>query len=502
MNMRKSFRSVALVIQVVFVVANSFAQKEPFRGLDAYVQKAMKEWEVPGLALAIVKDDKMIYARGYGVQKLGESTTVNEKTIFAIGSTTKAMTAMCMGLLVDEKKISWDDPAAKYLKGFQLSDPYVTRELMVRDLLTHRAGLERGDLLWYRSPYSRDEVLQRIRYLKPGWGFRARYGYQNIMYLAAGQIIPEVAGKSWDDFIQERLFKPLSMTSTTTSTKALEGMSNVATPHGVIDDKVQVISWVNIDNIAPAGSVNSNVVDMAQWIRLNLNEGMFNGQQIVSKEVMKEAQTPQTIIRLDSLSQALRPSTHFSTYGFGWVLNDYLGHYIVSHGGAIHGMRAQVTLVPEEKLGLVILINSTRATINAALMYRILDHYLGGKERDWSAEYLKINKEAQDKAKAEEKKREEERAKDSKPSLSQEKYVGTYKNEMYGDVTIKEENGKLVIQFYPAYVGDMNHWQYDTYQVAWRDKTEGKELVTFTLNPSGKVDWLKWQGLADFKKSD
>jgi CubicO group peptidase (beta-lactamase class C family) len=491
-----------ILVLIFCFTSDAIAQKEPVKGLDAYIVKALKDWNAPGLALAIVKDDKVIYAKGYGVQKLGESTPVDEHTIFAIGSTTKAMTAACLGMLVDEKKLNWDDRVTKYLKGFQLYDPYVTRELMVRDLLTHRSGLERGDLLWYETPYSRDEVLSRIRFLKPAWGFRARYGYQNIMFLAAGQIIPEVAGKSWDDFIRDRLFVPLGMNETTTSTKQLAGKPNVATPHDFIDDKLQTIPWVNIDNIAPAGSVNSSVSDMAKWIRMNLNEGTFNGQKIVSKEMIKEIQTPQTIIRLDSLGQALRPSTHFLAYGFGWLLSDYLGKKIVSHDGAIHGMRARVMLVPEEKLGLVTLINSTRTSIQAAVAYRILDSYLGGKERDWSTEYLKITKEGEDKGKADEKKKKDERAKDTKPSLAQAKYAGVYMNEMYGDMTVKEENGKLVATMFPTLVGDLEHWQYDTYHVVWRDKTRGDDYVTFTLGADGKVDLLKWDGFVDFKRGN
>ncbi len=495
---------VVCLFGLLFAVQHSAltqqTQKEPIKGLDAYITKALKDWEVPGLAIAIVKDDKVVYAKGYGVQKLGESTPVNERTIFAIGSTTKAMTVACLGMLVDEGKLSWDDPATKHLKGFQLYDPYVTRELSVRDLVTHRSGLERADLLWYSSPYSREEILFRIRYLKPAWSFRSRYGYQNILYLAAGQIIPELTGKSWDELIQERLFKPLGMTSTTTSTRQLEGMSNVATPHAIIDQKVQPIRWVNIDNVAPAGSVNSNVLDMAQWIRLNLNEGVLDGKRLLSKEVVEEMQTPQTIIRLDSLTKALRPSTHFAAYGLGWVLNDYLGRKIVSHGGAIHGMRARVLLVPEEKLGIVTLINSTRDAVQNGIIFWILDSYLNVKPRDWSAEYLKNQKLAEERASAARKKREEERVKNTRPSLTQDQYLGTYRNEMYGDVTISEQNGKLLMRFYPGMEGELEHWHHDTFRVIWHDRTRGDEFVTFTLNTAGKVESLKWDGLAEFTK--
>jgi CubicO group peptidase (beta-lactamase class C family) len=485
---------------VLFLLSSSLIAQEPFAGFEDYARQAMKDWEVPGFAIALVKDDRVIYAKGFGVRKLGESTPVDEKTIFAVASTTKAMTSACLGMLVDEKKISWDDPATKYLKGFQLYDPYVTREVTIRDLLTHRSGLERGDLIWYSSPYGREEVLLRIRYLKPAWSFRSRYGYQNIMYLAAGQIVQSVTGKPWEEFIKERLFLPLGMTSSSASQSSLKGVDNVATPHGFIDKKLQTRNWVDIDNIGPAGSVNSNVLDMAQWIRLNLNNGMHDGKRILSEDVVKEMQTPQMLQRLDSLTQVWRPSTHFAAYGLGWGLTDYRGRKIVQHDGAIHGMRARVALVPEERFGFVILMNSTRSLFLSVLAYRIIDHYFGVSPRDWSADYLKYQKDQMDKEDAEEKKRNDERVKGTKPSVSLDHYVGTYENEMYGEVKVVSEGGRLVIQFYPSFIGDATHWHFDAFQVAWRDKTLGKDMMTFVMNSKGKVESVKWDGLAEFKK--
>ena len=227
------------------------------------------------------------------MRKLGDPTPVDEKTLFAIGSSSKAFTAASIAMLVDEGKLKWDDPATKYLPGFQLFDPYATRELSVRDLLSHRSGLERGDLLWYGTSYSRDEIVQRVRYLKPSWSFRSKFGYQNIMYLAAGQIVAGLSGKPWDDFIRDRIFKPLGMTSSSTSIKNLKAASDVATPHAKLDGKVESISWRNIDNIAPAGSINSNVIDMAQWVRLQLGEGSYKGQRLISSGGAKALHTAQ-----------------------------------------------------------------------------------------------------------------------------------------------------------------------------------------------------------------
>src|SRR5687767_572211 len=312
-------RSIKILILVLFLgVQVSVAQQvAPEPGFDEYVANAMKEWEVPGLAIAIVKDDRIVFAKGYGVRELGGTAAVDDHTLFAIGSSSKAFTAAALAMLVDEGKIKWDDPVTKYLPGFQLFDPYTTRELTVRDLLTHRSGLERGDLLWYASAYDRDEVLRRVRHLKPSWSLRSRFGYQNIMYLAAGQILPSLTGKSWDDFVRGRIFTPLGMTSSSTSIKALADSDNVATPHSKFDDKVGPVAWRNIDNIGPAGSINSNVLDMAQWVRLQLGGGEYQGKRLISAAAVKEMHSPQSIIPLTTMYEKLYPEAHFLTYGLG-----------------------------------------------------------------------------------------------------------------------------------------------------------------------------------------
>jgi len=495
--------SLALFAMIVLAVGteNSAAQTEPFGGLNDYVLKALKDWETPGLAIAIVRNDSVIFMKGYGVKKMGENAPVTPRTMFAIASTTKAMTAACLGMLVDSSTVKWDDPVTKYLPWFQLYDPYVTRELTVRDILCHRSGLARGDNLWYFSPYSREEVLRRVRFLQPAWSFRSRYGYQNIMFVAAGQIIPAVTGMAWDDFIARRLFAPLGMTRTNTSVRFLTDMDDVATPHEKIDEKMRPVVWPNFDNVGSAGAVNSCVQDMAQWVRFNLNGGIYNGKRLLSADAVKEMQTPQTIIRLDSLDQALRPSNHFAAYGFGWTLRDYLGRKLVQHDGALDGMRARVVFVPEEKLGFVILMNSQNTNLHSSIAYRILDHYLGGPTRDWSNELLKIVKEQEEKDKAEEKKTIESRVKDTKPSLALEQYAGTYDNEMYGPLTVKVENGKLTVKFYPTYDGEANHWHFDTFQVIWKDRSLDKDMLTFVLGSDGKVTELRWEGFTTFNKS-
>jgi CubicO group peptidase (beta-lactamase class C family) len=501
----KTYRIQTLFLALTLalsVAPCAFAQEAPLQGFDEYVSKALKDWEVPGVGIAIVKGDKVVLAKGYGVRKLGDSTPVDERTIFAIGSSSKAFTAAALAMLVDEGKIKWDDPVTKHLPGFELYDPYASKEMTVRDLLCHRSGLDRGDLMWYGSEYSRDEIIRRARFLKPSWSFRSQFGYQNIMYLTAGQIIPAVTGKSWDDFIKDRFFKPLGMAASSTSVNDLKSSNNLSTPHGKIEEKVVAIPWRNIDNIAPAGSINSNVAEMTAWVRLQLSDGEFSGQRLLSSGAIKEMQKSHTVVPYDLPWSLLFPEAHFVTYGLGWLLSDYRGRKVVEHGGNIDGMSALVAFVPEEKLGLVVLTNMNGSELRTALKLRIIDAFMGGEAKDWSAIHLKTMKSFEAQGKAAEKKQNDERAKDTKPSLALDKYAGTYQDEMYGDLKVwQDESGKLVARYGPAFTGDLEHWHYDTFQVSWRDRTMGKSQVTFTLNAQGKVESVKIQNMADFKRA-
>jgi CubicO group peptidase (beta-lactamase class C family) len=490
----------AMLVIMLSGVQVARAQEAPGKEFDDYVNKALKQWEVPGVAIAIVKNDQIVFARGYGLRKLGDSTPVNEKTLFAIGSASKAFTAAAIGMLMDEGKLKWDDPAAKYLPGFQLFDPYASRELTVRDLLCHRSGLERGDLLWYGSDLSRDEIVRRIRYLKPSTSFRSMFGYQNIMFLAAGQIVSSISSKGWDDFIKERIFTPLGMASSTTSVKDVVKSDNVATPHAKIDEKVQVIAWRNIDNIAPAGSINSNVVDMAQWARLQLGEGKYQGKQLITSGAVKEMHTPQTIIRTEGIWEKLFPEAHFLTYGLGWFLQDYHGRKVIQHGGNIDGMSALVAIMPEEKLGVVVLANMNGTTLPTVLANTIFDWYTKSPQKDWSTELYKSIKGLEDVQKAAEKKKEGARVVGTSPTLPLDKYAGTYKDDMYGEAKVTVKDGKLVASYGPTFAGDLEHWQYNTFRVRWGDATLGKSFINFTINDDGKVDEMKIENLTSFKR--
>ncbi len=499
-------KSVTILLILLMVLSTPFvqAQETALQGFDDYVSKALKDWQVPGVAIAIVKNDKIILAKGYGVKKIGDPAPVTEKTLFAIGSASKAFTAASVAMLIDEGKMKWDDAATKYLPGFQLYDPAVTRELTVRDLLSHRSGLERGDLMWYGSNFSRDEILQRVRYLKPSWSFRSQFGYQNIMYLAAGQAVAGVTKTSWDEVIKQKIFKPLGMSASNTSIKDLARVNDVAAPHAKLDNQVVAIPWRDIDNIAPAGSINSNVLDMAQWVRLHLNEGKVNNQTVITSGSLKEMHTPQTIIRREGVWEIISPEAHFMAYGLGWFLHDYKGRKVVQHGGNIDGMSALVAMIPEEKLGVVILTNMNGTMLTEALSFTIFDYFLppAGAKHDYSAEILKSIKALESAAEKAEKKKEEGRAKDTQPSLALKGYTGTYSDQMYGDAKVTEENGKLVINYGGAFKGELEHWHYNTFRATWRDKTLGKSLVTFNLNAAGKAETLNIENLADFKRTE
>jgi len=465
------------------------------RDLDRYVEDVRQEWGVVGLAVAVVKDGQVVYAKGFGETKLGGGERVDEETLFAIGSNTKAFTAAAIGILVDEKKMGWDDRVTQRLPWFALFDPYVTREITVRDLLSHRSGLgRRGDFNWFGTDFDREEIVRRVRFLEPNSSFRSEAGYQNTMFLAAGEVLEEVSGESWDDFLASRLLRPLGMTRSRTSVRELEGMSNVAKPHEKIDGRVISVPHRNIDNVAPAGSILSSVSEMTRWMLLMLGEGELDGKRILSKEVAAEVWKPSIIYPMSAESRDLFPSTHFSTYGLGWGLRDYRGRFIATHTGGIDGMLSQLLLAPEEELGIVVLTNTSPAGTFAHLTvtFHVLDAYLGAeRETDWRASFRELGAALEKQQDEQEKKREESRVSGTSPALALDRYAGAYEHEMYGKLQVSLEGGHLILRRHTAWAGDLEHWHYDTFLVRWRDPVMGKTLVTFRLSPEGKVASLE-----------
>jgi CubicO group peptidase (beta-lactamase class C family) len=506
--MKRLFNRTHLTSAAMLVCVSAFAAHaqrgkpagNPLAGLDAYIEKAMHDHEVPGIAIAVVRNDSVVYAKGYGVRKLGSPERVDENTLFAIGSASKSFTAAAVAMLVDEGKVKWDDAAAKYLPSLQLYDPYASRELSVRDLLSHRSGLARGDLLWYGNTLSRGEILQRVRYLKPSWSFRSQFGYQNLMYLAAGEVVAHVSGMSWDDFITQRIFQPLGMSSSNTSTNKLAGQNNVAQPHSKIDDTVRVVPYRNIDNIAPAGSINSNVLDMTKYVRLQLNEGKWNGKALITGGSHAEMWKAHTVIPMEGFWKAVAPGAHLSAYGLGWFLQDYRGRLVVQHGGNIDGMSANVAMMPEEKTGVVVLTNLNGAIIAGVLAYRIFDHFLGAPLGDHSADALKVIAAAEKQGKETLANMEKARKQGTKPSLALSDYAGTYSDSMYGDLKVSSQGNALRVQYGGAFDGTAEHWHFDTFRSTWKDRGLGKAMVTFTVDASGKPSKAEIEGIAEFRR--
>lgn len=469
--------------------------------LDSYIEKAMREWKVPGLAIAIVRHDSVLLAKGYGVREIGNPTPVNEHTLFSIASCTKAFTATAAGMRVDDGKLSWDDPVIAHLPYFQTSDPWVTREFTVRDLLAHRSGLERGDFLWFGTDYDREAIVRHLRYLTPVAGFRSTYGYSNNMYITAGQVIAAISGRPWDDVVRERIFRPLGMTRSNTSVRDLAGADNVAMPHETIAGQVRQVPYRSLDNEAPGGSINSSVAEMSRWIRFQLAGGVFEGKRLVQAATLAETHTPQTIIRVTPQAEKAYPGVHFMAYGMGWQLQDYRARKLVQHNGAIDGMRAVVAMLPEEGVGLVILANKGSGNrLHDALRNRILDALMGAPPRDWSAEYLEESKRDEERALTAKKELEQKRVKGTSPSLPLEKYTGRYENRAYGTATVTMDRGKLVVRLGPTHTGDLEHWHYDTFRTVWRNPYLGSEPINFVLDASGNVEEMRLPGFASFRR--
>jgi len=465
--------------------------------VDRAAERARREFEVPGIAVAVVKDGRVVLSKGYGVRRLGEAAPVTPLTGFGIASNTKAFTAAALAMLVDEGKLAWDDPVIRHLPAFQMYDPYVTREMTVRDLLVHRSGLGlgAGDLMfWPPSDLSREDVIRRLRFIKPATSFRSRYAYDNILYLVAGQIVPAVTGKSWDDFIRERIFVPLVMRHSNTSLKQYRPGDNWATPHARVEGKVRAIEPHGIDNNGPAASINSCVADLARWMLLQLNQGELDGRRLFSARQSYIMWSPQTVIPQEPPREAdvLRP--HFLTYGLGWTVSDYRGHKLVHHTGGLAGYVSRTVLVPDLKLGMVVLTNQEAGGAYQSIVYSVLDDYLRAPATDWAAEFVRRAHRREADAESTVAKAAAKRNAGSRPSLALSAYAGRYRDAWYGDVVVESRDQGLVMRFThtPELTGDLRHWQYDTFVVRWRNRALFADAyVTFSLKPDGAIDQVK-----------
>jgi CubicO group peptidase (beta-lactamase class C family) len=439
----------ACVFGCALVAAPSTARaQEPFPGLEAYVTKSMQTWKVPGIAIAIVRHDSVLYTKGFGVLTVGATAPVTDQTLFEIGSSSKAFTATLVAILVSDGKMRYDAHLADYLPEFKMYDPVANADVTLRDALTHRSGIARGELVWLGSGLSRDEVLHRVRFLKPEAPFRSHYSYQNMMFLAAGQAAGKAAGSTWEALVKQRIFEPLGMTSTVASYHSAG--PNTAKPHGMLKDSVFAEPFMNTDNIAPAGAILSSARDMAQWLRFQLADGVINGNRLVAAAALRETHTPQILMTgapeggMRALSDSV-PVTHFSTYGMGWIIEDYRNHLMWQHGGNTIGSTAAVGMLPEDKLGVVVLSNMAGAQLPAIIMHYIFDRQIGAPMRDLSAEaYARLiaqrrRADSMEVAQA-------GAARHGAPPVELSAFAGEYADSLYGDATVTVENDHLVMK--------------------------------------------------------
>lgn len=469
---------------------------------EAYLDATRKQFDVPGIAVAIVKDGKVVLELGSGVRKLGDPAKVDAHTQFAIASNTKAFTAASLAILADEKKLDMNDRVIDRLPWFQMSDPYVTREMRVRDLLAHRSGLSlgAGDLLyWPATTYTTKEVVQRLRYVPLTNSFRAEYAYDNILFAVAGLVIEQVSGRSWSDFVRERIFQPLGMTESQTSAPShVAAGDDIATGHAKFDFKdlkpVPPMSWSNNPS---AGGIYSSVHDLSKWMTMQLAGGAYTdasgkAQRLFSEKRQAEMWSLITPIRISepSVPELAPAKPNFSGYGEGWFVSDYRGHKLVWHTGGWPGMVSRLTMVPDLKLGVVVLTNQESGAAFQAVTMRALDAFMDAPVKDWIAAYAASVKKAEGNADDSMKKHEAARMKGAKPSLPLDGYAGTYRDPWYGDVKVAKQGGKLVMSFTKTaqLTGTLEPWQHDTFVAHWDDRSlNGDAFVNFVLDPDGKV---------------
>lgn len=444
--MKKHF--IFLLGSLLFIV-NLFAQETPSfvkDSLDAYVQKAMAGWQIPGVAVCVVKDGKVVVMKGYGVKEMGKTDKVDENTLFMIGSNTKAFTGTALAMLAADKKISLDSPVIKYLPDFKLYDPWVTKQANIRDLLCHRLGFEtfQGDFMYFDSDLTTAQVREKLSRVKPVYSFRSQWGYTNAAFMTAGEIIPKVSKQTWAQFLKDSIFTPLEMTNTLALSKDITSAANKATAHTVAQGVLRTIPYGKIDNLSPAGSISSSITDMSHWVMAQLNGGKYNDKQVIPQRAITQTWWPHSIMGNGGhrFNRA-----HFLLYGLGWMLQEYSGRKIVSHTGGVNGFVTSVTMLPEEKLGIIVFTNTDANNFFESLKNEIMDSYLGLPYRNYSQFQLNDFKKSQEEEAAWLKKKKDTIAMNRPTTLPLASYAGTYEHNIYGKMTLAIENKKLIGRF-------------------------------------------------------
>lgn len=489
----------AALFLALFIPSFLHAAEFDPKPIDDLAGKALKAFEAPGLAIVIVKDDKVIYMQGHGVREVGTDLKVTPDTLFAIASCSKAFTATAVGLMVEDGKMKWDDPVSKHLPGFKMNDVLADHEITLRDSLCHRHGLARHDVLWLKTNYTRDEILNRIAFLPRSTSFRSTFEYNNLLFLAAGQAAGKANGSSFEEIVQKRIFDPLGMKTACFSTTVALKNADHAKPHRRDDNrKVEAFPWDNIDNVGPAGSINASVRDLSQWVRMQLGGGYVDEKRIVPPSILQEMHTPQKEVRLEGRWPITFPPdvTNLASYGLGWFITDYRGRLCVSHGGTLEGFRAQTLLFPKEKFGVVVLANLGGNRLPESLSKSISDVLLDVPEKqrkDWDAHYTAHDSRTTALEKADKTKKLAERKKDTKPSLKLEEYAGKFHDPGYGDVAVVFEKDALRLKW-TTFDLELSHFHYDTFTMLKAYDGWPSDRVVFRLNAAGKVESLTFLG--------
>jgi len=467
----------------------ALSAKNALEDFDPTVRKALQDYEVPGIAIGVIVDGQLVYSKGFGYRDVEKKEIVTPETLFAIGSGTKGFTSFLAGLLIDEGFLEWDAQVNDLLPDFRLYDSYATHHMTLRDLLTHRSGMPRHEYVWYNSKLTRKELMQKLRYLEPASELRERYHYNNLMYSTAGYVIEQITQKSWEELISERIFAPLEMKSSLFSIEDVQKSSNFASPHLQKEDKLIRIGFRDISVIGPAGSIHSNVPDLTHWLQLHLNEGVYNGVSLINQSTLQEMHSPQVIIS----GTPEHEEVPFSTYGLGWDVLSYRGHYLVGHDGGAEGFTSWISLLPKDGVGLIILTNKNLTPLPRFLAGEILDRVLELPPVNWYQQgldmYLK-GKESQKKLKLQE---DLTRKKGTHPSHALEEYVGEYEHPGYGQIDVQKVNDELTLTF-NSITSFLKHWHYDVFVVS--EESEDLHLsrvgtkLTFHINLNGEIDEL------------
>jgi CubicO group peptidase (beta-lactamase class C family) len=461
---------------------------------DAYAEAAMKSWQMPGMALVLVKDGQVLLKKAYGLRELGTQNRVTTQTQFACASTTKAMIATCMGILVDEGKVNWDDPVIKHLPQFHLYDPYVTRELKVRDLFTHNSGVGNADFLWSLMNISSEEILHKMQAVEPSYSLRSSFIYQNIFYLAAGKVIEKVSGQSWENFLQTRLFKPLAMNNSYPTLKSTP-TTNLSRPHFRVNGVIKVIEASSADQVGPAGSVHACIDDMAKWVTCMLDSSKYAGGRLLEPHTWAELFRPQVIVpaaQFYPTMQLIKPN--WMTYALGWFQHDYKGKKVNYHTGSLAGEIAMHAQLPEEKLGLYVFGNFDHAEARHALVYKAFDLFALGGKRDWNAEFLQLYQGIQAEGEKAEADFEAKRMLNTKASKPLVEYAGKYSHPLYGELEIILQGQELLFNLNQFVQAKLSHWHYDTFRGSYERDWYGKALGTFSLGADGKIAGFNFDG--------